>query len=195
MKPKKPSPVGANTLNAIEWLNSILPDTLEMRAIEDEENAKYNLAVALTQAREAAGHTQTSLATQLGVQQSLVSKWEKIDHNHTLETLLHLCNATGAKLVMGLEVNGQLLPITSATERCILLSEKTYHQVEQQAHATNLTLHEVLAAPLIAHVINAPRIEALYEAKPRASNVTVMKTIPGLPHKDLEYVGGLRYAS
>lgn len=194
MKPKKPSPVGANTLNAIEWLNSILPDTPEMRAIEEEENAKYNLAVALTQAREAAGHTQSSLAAELGVQQSLVSKWEKIHHNHTLETLLQLCNATGAKLVMGLEVNGQLLPITSATERCILLSEKTYQQVKHHADAIGLTPREVLLAPIVSHVITPPRIEVHYEAEPRASNVLKIRQTDSQTYQDLHFAGG-RYAS
>jgi hypothetical protein len=68
MKPKKKPPLGADTLNAIEWLNSILPDTPQMRAIEEEEWTKYNLAIALIKAREAAGHTQSSLAVELGVQ-------------------------------------------------------------------------------------------------------------------------------
>jgi DNA-binding transcriptional regulator YiaG len=73
---------------------------------------KYHLATALIQAREAAGHSQSSLA-QLGVQQSLVSKWEHINHNHALETLLNLSRATGAKLVLGLEVDGKLIPVES----------------------------------------------------------------------------------
>ncbi len=149
MKPKKPSPIGANTLNAIEWLNSILPDTPEMRAIEEEEWTKYNLAIALIEAREAAGHTQSTLAAELGVQQSLISKWEKVHHNHTLETLLQLCNATGAKLVMGLEINDELHAITPAAKRCVLLSETAQQKLEAKAKSTGLTPRETLLAPLV----------------------------------------------
>ncbi len=166
MKPKKTLPIGANTLNVLEWLDSILPDTPKNRAIAAEEEIKYNLAVALTQAREASGHTQTSLASELGVRQSLVSKWEKIDHNHTLETLLQLCQTTGAKLVMGLEINGELVPITPAAQRCILLSEAAYGQLEQQATAVGLSPREVLLAPIArdtthtsVHVLAHPTVQ------------------------------------
>jgi transcriptional regulator with XRE-family HTH domain len=159
MKPKKIPPIGANTLNVLEWLDSILPDTPENQAIADEEEIKYNLAVALTQAREASGHTQTSLANKLDVRQSLVSKWEKIDHNHTLETLLQLCQVTGAKLVMGLEINGELVSITPAAQRCILLSETAFNQLEQQATTIGLSAREVLLAPILRKINTTPKHE------------------------------------
>lgn len=145
---KRKQVASKDTTDVLAWLHSVIPDTPQMQAIADEENAKYDLAMALTKAREAAGHTQTSLAAELGVTQSLVSKWEKINHNHTLETVLALCRATGANLVMGLEVNGQLIPITKATERCVLLSQKTHQQLEQLAQASGLSAREVLLSPL-----------------------------------------------
>jgi transcriptional regulator with XRE-family HTH domain len=148
MKPKK----GANTLDALEWLDSVLPDSAQMRAIELEERTKYELAMALTRAREASGHTQSSLAEQLNVQQSLISKWEKVNHNHTLETLLHLCQATGAPLVLGLEIGGQFVPVTPAAERCVLLSEQTHTEVKIQADAVGVSTREVLLAPLVTRV-------------------------------------------
>ena len=126
----------ANTepLDVLAWLETTLPDTPEMQAIELEERTKFNLASALIRAREAAGHTQTTLATEIGVRQSLISKWENINHNHTLETLLALCQATGANLVLGLEVQGELVPVTSAAERCILTAESnsTQHESAEQ---------------------------------------------------------------
>ncbi len=148
MKPKKKPPIGADTLDALEWLNSIIVDTPETRAIEEEEWTKYNLAIALIKAREAAGHTQSSLAVELGVQQSLVSKWEKIDYNHTLETLLQICNATGTKLVMGVQIGNEVVPVTRSAERYVLLSETTFKNLQQRAEITGLTPREVLLAPL-----------------------------------------------
>ena len=149
MKPKIKPSAEADTLNALEWLASIHEDTPESRAIEEEEWTKYNLAIALIEAREAAGHTQSTLAIELGVQQSLISKWEKVHHNHTLETLLQLCNASGAKLVMGLEINGELHAITPTTKRCILLSETAQQNLEIRAKSAGLTPRETLLAPLV----------------------------------------------
>ena len=134
--------------DVLAWLDSILPDTPEMQAIEEEELTKYQLALALIQAREAAGHSQSSLAQELGVQQSLVSKWEHINHNHTLETLLSLARATGAKLVLGLEVDGKLIPVSSAAKRCALLSETVHANLEQRGASVGLTARELLLAPL-----------------------------------------------
>ena len=134
--------------DVLAWLDSILPDTPEMQAIEEEELTKYQLALALIQAREAAGHSQSSLAQELGVQQSLVSKWEHINHTHTLETLLSLTRATGAKLVLGLEVDGKLIPVSPAAKRCVLLSETVYENLEQRGQSVGLTARELLLAPL-----------------------------------------------
>ncbi len=149
MKPKIKPSIGADTLDALEWLASIHEDTPESQAIEEEEWTKYNLAIALIEAREAAGHTQSTLAAELGVQQSLISKWEKVHHNHTLETLLQLCNATGAKLVMGLEIGGELHAITPAAKRCVLLSETAQQNLEAKAKSVGLTPRETLLAPLV----------------------------------------------
>jgi transcriptional regulator with XRE-family HTH domain len=172
---KKKKIVGTQTTDVLAWLESILPDTPEMRAIEEEENAKFDLAIALSKAREASGHTQSSLANELGVNQSLVSKWEKIDHNHTLETLLALCRATGANLVMGLEINGQLVPVTEATKRCVLLSEKTQKHLEAQAEQSGLTPREVLMAQFVTTVVNPVMVEPSYQVEPRANNISIFK--------------------
>ena len=140
-------------LDVIAWLKNHSEETPEKQVIRDEEWTKYNLAVALSDAREAAGHSQSSLAQELGVQQSLVSKWEHINHNHTLETLLNLSRATGAKLVLGLEVDGKLIPISPAAKRCVLLSETVHANLEQRGASVGLTARELLLAPL---AVNEP---------------------------------------
>ncbi len=135
-------------IDAIAWLKSQSEETPEKQIIRDEEWTKYNLAEALSKAREAAGYSQSSLAQELGVQQSLVSKWEHINHNHTLETLLNLARATGAKLVLGLEVDGKLIPVSSAAKRCVLLSETVHANLEERGQSVGLTARELLLAPL-----------------------------------------------
>jgi transcriptional regulator with XRE-family HTH domain len=145
-KTEKTKPLGV-----LEWLDSIIPDTAEMRAIEAEEVAKYNLAVALSSARAAAGYTQTQLGAKMDVPQSLISRWEHVNHNHTLETLLKLCEATGAKLVMGLEVNGEILPVTPAAECCVVLPEEACEVLKVRAERGKRTVKDELSALLIPY--------------------------------------------
>ena len=132
-----------------DWLKRFVPDTSEMRAIEAEENAKYQLAVALSEARKAAGLTQTQLAKKMGVPQSLISRWEHINHNHTLETLLKLCEATDAKLVIGLEVADHFLPVTVAAECCVILSEEACETLKERASRAKRTARIELTAMLM----------------------------------------------
>jgi transcriptional regulator with XRE-family HTH domain len=117
-----------------------------MRAIEAEELAKYKLAVALSNAREAAGLTQDQLAKKLGVPQSLISRWEHINHNHTLETLLKLCNATDARLVLGLEIKGELIPVTPAAVDCVTLPRRTSSALKARAARSERSVRDELTA-------------------------------------------------
>ena len=153
MKSKNTKRSSDAELDVLEWLKNHSEETSEKQIIRDEEWIKYNLAAVLSKAREAAGHSQSSLAQELGVQQSLVSKWEHINHNHTLETLLNLSRATGAKLVLGLEVDGKLIPISPAAKRCVLLSETVHANLEQRGASVGLTARELLLAPL---AVNEP---------------------------------------
>ncbi len=173
MKTKRPQIKRSSDdeLDVIQWLKNHSEETVEKQILRDEEWTKYNLAEALAQAREASGHTQSSLAQELGIRQSLVSKWEHIDHNHTLETLLNLTRTTGAKLVLGFEVKGKLIPISSASERCILLTETVYANLEQRAKSVGLTVQALLLAPLAATsdgllTTTAPKIKQQYEPAP-----------------------------
>jgi transcriptional regulator with XRE-family HTH domain len=142
------SPTSADALNVLAWLERVIEETPETRAIEEEELAKYHLAIALTRAREAAGHTQSTLALELGVRQSLVSRWEHINHNHTIETLLKLMQATGAKLVLGVEVDGEYIAVTPTAERSVVFSEQSYNKMKHQAETAGLTVRELLLASL-----------------------------------------------
>jgi transcriptional regulator with XRE-family HTH domain len=131
-------------MGVLEWLNSIIPDTPEMQAIEAEEIAKYKLADALSKARDAAKLTQAQLAKKLGVPQSLISRWENINHNHTLETLLKLCDATDAQLVLGLVVKDELIPVTPAAEDCVALSKRTSHALKARAARSKRSVQDEL---------------------------------------------------
>jgi transcriptional regulator with XRE-family HTH domain len=130
-----------------DWLERFVPDTSEMRAIATEEAAKYQLAVALSEARKKAGLTQTQLAEKMGVPQSLISRWEHINHNHTLETLLKLCEATDAKLVIGLEVADHFLPVTA--ECCMILPEEACETLKERASRAKRTARSELTAMLM----------------------------------------------
>ena len=132
-----------------DWLERFVPDTSEMRAVAAEEAAKYQLAVALSEARKKAGLTQTQLAKKMGVPQSLISRWEHINHNHTLETLLKLCEATDAKLVIGLEVADHFLPVTAAAECCVILPEEACETLKERASRATRSVRSELTALLM----------------------------------------------
>jgi transcriptional regulator with XRE-family HTH domain len=107
------------SVDLAKWMKDLIPDTPEMQAIANEEAVRYCLVVALAKARKAAGYTQAQLAKKMGVKQSLISRWENVNQNHTLETLLQLCSAVNAELVMGIKTADEFIPITSATEHHI----------------------------------------------------------------------------
>ncbi len=120
MKNKKISKVQASVTSPVDlakWMKDLIPDTPEMQAIANEEAVKYCLVVALAKARKTVGYTQAQLAKKMGVKQSLISRWENVNQNHTLETLLRLCNAVNAELVIGLKTTDEFIPITAAREQ------------------------------------------------------------------------------
>jgi transcriptional regulator with XRE-family HTH domain len=145
-KPKKVMLEASAQPFDIDALLKEIPDTPETRAIAEEEKIKLRLAVALTKVRESVNLTQASLAKKLGVRQSLISKWERVDHNHTLNTLLSLIRTLNANLVLGIEFDGNFLPITEAADRCVLNSpnrmqdesERLHHSVEKNLLPGNL---------------------------------------------------------
>ena len=130
------------TGNVLEWLNSLVPDTPEMRAIGREESALIELARALRLAREAAGLTQKQLAKRIGVSQPQISKWEDTVANHTLQSILKYLGGLGAEagqpgaaeLVLAVRAtNGEYLPVTALAERAVILEDKVESKLRERA--------------------------------------------------------------
>ena len=69
----------------------------EFKASFDAENAKLNSALALIEAREAAGLTQRELAELASVPQSTVARIER-GNNTSFDTLSKIANALGKQL-------------------------------------------------------------------------------------------------
>ena len=151
-----------------KWMIDMIPDTPEAQAIALEEAVKYRLVVALSKARKAAGYTQADLAKKMGVKQSLISRWENVNQNHTLETLLQLCHATEADLVMGLKIGSEFIPITAVAEDCVLNLDK---------HQTLNTVPARFASP--------------YQQSPLAKNILKLPPTPyEIAPKTLKVIGG-----
>lgn len=71
----------------------------EYEALKLEER----LAAELVRARVAAGLSQAQLATQLGIKQSAVARFESGRHMPSIDTLQAYASATGRRLVVGLK--------------------------------------------------------------------------------------------
>lgn len=69
----------------------------EFKASFEAENAKLNSALALMEAREAAGLTQRELAELASVPQSTVARIER-GNNTSFDTLSKIANALGKQL-------------------------------------------------------------------------------------------------
>jgi len=144
----------APSVNALEWLNSLTPDTPEMRAIGREESALIELARTLRLAREAAGLTQTQLAKRIGVTQPQISKWEDTVANHTLQSILKYLGGLGAEagqkgaaeLVLAVRAtNGKYLPVTALAERAVILEETTNTKLRERAARSGKNRCETIA--------------------------------------------------
>jgi DNA-binding XRE family transcriptional regulator len=84
--------------DALAFLDSIIPDTLENRLTERQEIFRIALTQAMRDARKRAGLTQKQLAEKLGVGQSWVSKLESANNDHTFESVIAYLNASGGGL-------------------------------------------------------------------------------------------------
>jgi len=141
-------------VNALEWLNSLTPDTPEMRAIDREESALIELARALRLAREAAGLTQKQLAKRIGVTQPQISKWEDTIANHTIQSILKYLGGLGteagqdgaAELILAVRAtNGEYLPVTALAERAVILEEPVNNRLRERAARTGKNRRETIA--------------------------------------------------
>jgi transcriptional regulator with XRE-family HTH domain len=150
----------APSVNALEWLNSLTPNTPEMRAVGREESALIELARTLRLAREAAGLTQTQLAKRIGVSQPQISKWEDTVANHTVQSILKYLGGLGAEagqdgaaeLVLAVRAtNGAYLPVTELAGRAVILEKPTDIKLRERAARSGKNRRETIA-DLLEHV-------------------------------------------
>jgi transcriptional regulator with XRE-family HTH domain len=82
--------------DALDFLESITPDTPETRRVEKQELFRIALTQAMRDLRNRMGLTQKELAEKLGIGQSWVSKLESANNDHTFESVLTYLDAMGA---------------------------------------------------------------------------------------------------
>lgn len=141
-------------VDVTEWLDNLTPDTPEMRAIDREEVALIGLARTFRLVRERAGLTQKDLAKRLGVSQSQISKWENVNANHTLQSMLKYLGGLGAEagqegaaeLVLAVRAtNGDYLPVTPLAGRAVVLDEGVNRELVERALKGGKNRRETIA--------------------------------------------------
>ena len=161
-----------------KWIDEMIPKTPEMQAIATEESIKYHLVVALAKARKAAGYTQAQLAKKMGVKQSLISRWENVNQNHTLETLLQLCNAVNAELVMGLRTADEFIPITSA-EHHVSINPNLLLENQRVSGIDKTNVKKAAMQMIPTSMVSSPaRFASSYQHSSATSNILKLPPTP-----------------
>ncbi|CAN5492801.1 hypothetical protein BH24DEI1_BH24DEI1_09500 [soil metagenome] len=135
--------------NVMDWLNELVASDPESQKAYEDEMLRLRLASALRKAREEAGMTQAMVADEMGVRQSLISKLERPDHNHTVETALAYLQAVGANLVVAVATaeGHNLIPASALAEDVVLLPKF----VREEAEARGMSLREHVLCSLAHH--------------------------------------------
>lgn len=138
-----------NGQSAMDWLAELVASDPEAQKAYEDEELRIQLSGALRESREAAGMTQAMVAEAMGIKQSLVSKLERPDHNHTVGTVLSYLQAVRAGLVMAIvAANGRdLLSATALAENAVLFPE----EVRKQAESMHMSLREYVFGCLAHH--------------------------------------------
>lgn len=144
--------------NIMDWLDELVASDPEAQKAYEDEALRVKLSDALHRARELAGMTQALVAEEMGVRQSMISKLERPDHNHTVETVLSYLQAVGAGLVMAVVApNGRdLIPASSLAENAVLLSG----EVIKQAEAAEMSPREYVMSCLAHHETAEKMVQA-----------------------------------
>ena len=79
--------------DVLAFLDTIIPDTIETRRVEQQELFRLALTQAMREVGKQAGLTQEQLAERLGVGQSWVSKLENVNHDRTFESVITYLDA------------------------------------------------------------------------------------------------------
>jgi len=84
--------------DALEFFQNLAPETPETQRIGKQEWARLLLTEEMRNARRRAGLTQEQVADKLRVTQGWVSRLERADHDHTLESVIAYLDAVDADL-------------------------------------------------------------------------------------------------
>ena len=85
-------------VDALGFFQTLAPDTPETRRVGKQEWARLLLTEEMRNARKRTGLTQKQVAEKLGVTQGWVSRLERADQNHTLESVVAYLDAVDADL-------------------------------------------------------------------------------------------------
>lgn len=134
---------------AMDWLAELVASDPDAQKAYEDEELRIQLSGALRESREVAGMTQAMVAEAMGVKQSLISKLERSDHNHTVGTVLAYLQAVKAGLVMAVvAANGRdLISATALAENAVLFPE----EVRKQAESMQMSLREYVFSCLAHH--------------------------------------------
>ena len=92
------------TEDALEILKRRRVRDLELQNLYEEEKVNFQAALAIREAREAAGVTQEELANLIGTTQSVISRLENANYEgHTLKILERIANELKHRLIIHLE--------------------------------------------------------------------------------------------
>lgn len=87
-------PERAKTSDALEIIDRMVGDDLELRAMIDEERAGAEIAALIHDARKRAGLTQQQLADLIGTSQPTIARLEDADYDgHSLRMLRRIAAA------------------------------------------------------------------------------------------------------
>ncbi|MEW6325201.1 MAG: helix-turn-helix transcriptional regulator [Nitrospirota bacterium] len=96
------------TTDAVEILKRRAAKDPKLRELYEEEKINLQAALAVRQAREAAGLTQGQLAEKIGTTQSVISRLEDAEYEgHTLKMLERIAEALDQRVVIHLEAKGK----------------------------------------------------------------------------------------
>ena len=93
-----------SSIDAVEILRRRALKDPKLQELYEEEKINYQSALAIREAREAAGLTQAQLAKKIGTTQSVISRLEDADYEgHTLKMLERIAEALKQRIVIHLE--------------------------------------------------------------------------------------------
>ena len=92
------------TSNAVEILDRIADNSLELKKLTDEARINAKVAQMIYDARQKAGLSQAELAEKIGTRQAVISRLEDADYEgHSLSMLFKIAVALGKQIIIGFQ--------------------------------------------------------------------------------------------